>query len=340
MKLSSLLTKDGLQRLPARVRRRLALEARRLVIKGVTHVPPLRSGLELLSFELSLLLARGGEDMYGASYYGAGRNPLDREGNSGYEHYRRSSSHANKAAYLLWKHFEVKDALDVGCALGFTVQALRELGWDAKGTDFSDFAIHHAPWDVKPHLFLGDLSQRLPFEDRQFELVSAFETLEHLPPALVPHAISELFRVTQGFLVVTAPSFGPCDTGPDGWFDGKVRPERLEHYRAQGPEYPGPVPEEDLARDEWGRPLEGHLTIASFAWWRRQFEAAGFVHAPRLERRMNEDIHRLGLQGLWNLYVLQRPGVALPPTDLRTPDALVQLARRWDVPLGPGPKDA
>ncbi|TQF16913.1 class I SAM-dependent methyltransferase [Myxococcus llanfairpwllgwyngyllgogerychwyrndrobwllllantysiliogogogochensis] len=336
MKLSSLLAKDGLQRLPARVRRRLALEARRLVSVGVAHVPPLRSGLELLSFELSLLLAQGSKDMYGASYYGAGRNPLDREGNSGYEHYRRDSSHANKAAYLLWNHFDVRTSLDVGCALGFTVQALRELGWDTQGSDFSDFAIHHAPWDVKPHLSLGDLSQRLPFDDGQFELVSAFETLEHLPPSMVPHAISELHRVTRGFLVVTAPSFGPCGTGPDGWFDGKVRPERLEHYRSLGPDYLGPVPEVDLARDEWGRPLEGHVTIASFAWWRRQFESAGFVLAPALEQRMYADIQALGLQGLWNLYVLHRPGVALPATDLRTPEEQARLARRWDVPLGAG----
>lgn len=332
MKLSSLLAKNGLQRLPARVRRRLALEARRLVSVGVTRVPPLRSGLELLSFELGLLLAQGGGDMYGASYYGAGRNPLDREGNSGYEHYRRSSSHANKAAYLLWKNFDVRHSLDVGCALGFTVQALRELGWDAKGSDFSDFAIHHAPWNVRQHLSLGDLSKRLPYEDQQFELVSGFETLEHLPPAMVPHAVSELYRVTRGYLVVTMPSFGPCGTGPDGWFDAKVRPERLRHYQSLGPDYLGPVPDEDLAVDQWGRPLEGHLTIASFAWWRRQFENAGFVHAAELERRMYGDIQKLGLQGLWNLYVLHRPGAAAPPTDLRSPEELARLARRWDVP--------
>src|SRR5919106_955621 len=66
-----------------------------------------------------------------------------------------------------------------------------------------------------------------------------------------------------------------------------------------GPSYSGPVPEEDLARDDRGRPLEGHLTIASFAWWRSKFAEAGFVHSPEMEQRLYRDIEPFELLGAW-----------------------------------------
>ena len=86
-----------------------------------------------------------------------------------------------------------------------------------------------------------------------------------------------------GYLYATIPSFGPNVSGPDGHFEGKVRPERVEHYRELGPDYPGPVPEADLAVDADGQLVEGHLTIASFEWWTQQFELAGFTRCPEIE---------------------------------------------------------
>jgi SAM-dependent methyltransferase len=322
----------GLRALPSRVRRRLAANARRVAALGVVRFPWVKSRLQRLSFELSLLAADDEEGVYGASYYGAGRNPCSREGASGYEQYDRTSSHSNEAAYLLWKYFDARRALDVGCAFGFTVEALRELGLDAKGCDFSAFAVNHAPLWVRNHVFFGDLSQTLPFGERSFDVVSAFETLEHLPPDLVPRAASELFRVTRGFLIATIPSFGPNEHGPAGWFEGKVREALLAQYKSLGPGYAGPVPEEDLARDDRGRPLEGHLTIASFAWWRARFGEAGFVHSPEMERRLYRDIERFGLVGAWNLYVLRRPDIELPPLHLRTPQEILKVERDWRLP--------
>lgn len=330
------LKRGGLQTLPSRVRRKLAANARRVAALGVVRFPWVKNRLQRLSFELALLAADDEEGVYGASYYGARRNPCSREGASGYERYDRTSSRSNEAAYLLWKHFDVARTLDVGCAFGFLVEALREIGIDAKGCDFSAFAVNHAPLSVRNHVFFGDLSQTLPFGDRSFDLVSAYETLEHLPPKLIHHALSELFRVTRGFLVATIPSFGPNEHGPGGWFEGKVRGTALEHYKSLGPSYGGPVPEEDLARDDRGRPLEGHLTIASFAWWRSRFAEAGFVHSPELERRLYGDIERFGLVGAWNLYVMRRPDVEVPAIQLRAADELLRVERDWRLPPASG----
>ena len=271
------------------------------------------------------------DERYGPGYFGAGRDPYDRMGLSGYERYDRDTSNANAAAYVLWRFFPVPRTLDVGCATGFVVEALRELGIDATGTDVSPYAIEHAARGARGHLRYGDLLGRLPFRRGRFDVVSALETLEHVEPAAVPRALAELRRVTRGYLVCTIPSFGPNEHGPGGWFDVKVRPERLDHYRSLGPYYEGPVPYEDLYRDASGEPIEGHLTIASFSWWTKQFAAVGLVRCGRTERLIHPHLARFGLTKYWNLYVLRVPGVPEPADGRRPAAAIADVERRFGL---------
>jgi SAM-dependent methyltransferase len=247
--------------------------------------------------------------LYGGSYFGEGRDPSgDRQGRSGYASYDRVSSNADIAAYLLWRNFRVRSALDVGCATGFLVEALRELGVDARGCDASEYAVAHAAEGAQGHVALGDPTRGLPYEDGAFDLVCALEILEHLPPSAVPGALRELRRVCGALCYVTTPSFGANASGPDGHFEGKVRAERLDHYRSLGPDFTGPVPTEDLEVDADGVPVEGHLTIASFDWWTQRFAEAGFERWVEVERRLYADIMPVGLEQFWNLYVFALPG--------------------------------
>ena len=284
--------------------------------------------MEITARELDAALE---DKVYGATYFGQKRDPYDRMGLSGYERYDRDTSNANVAAYLLWKGFDIRSTLDVGCATGFVVEALRELGVDAVGTDVSQFAIDHAAQGARGHLRYGNLLGRLPFRDAHFDLVSALETLEHLPPDKVPSALRELRRVTRSWLVCTIPSFGPNDHGPGGWFDVKVRPERLEHYRSLGPTYEGPVPYDDLYRDAIGDPIEGHLTIASFHWWTRQFADAGFIRCGATERALHPDLARFGLTKYWNLYVLRTPDTVETPAGIHSMEELLEVEVRFGL---------
>jgi len=268
--------------------------------------------------------AGGGGDgtMYEASYFGVGRDPSgDRQGRSGYASYDRVSSNADIAAYLLWRNFRVRRTLDVGCATGFVVEALRELGVDANGCDVSGYAVEHAAPGALGYVRVGDPLRGLPYGDGEFDLVSALEILEHLPPDRVPEALGELRRVCSGVVYATIPSFGPDESGPDGHLQGKVRPERLEHYRSLGPEYDGPVPAEDLAVDADGLPVEGHLTIASFAWWAARFAEAGLERWVGIERRLYADLEPTGLGRFWNLYVFAVPGTPISVAMQRQPGA-------------------
>ena len=115
---------------------------RRLLAAGASR-PQVRRLLAVAGRELSRAAAAPADDVYGGRYYGDGRDPADRAGLSGYERYDRDTSNADVAAYLLWRHFDVHRALDVGCATGFVVEALRELGIDAEGVDVSHWAVAH-----------------------------------------------------------------------------------------------------------------------------------------------------------------------------------------------------
>ena len=80
-----------------------------------------------------------------------------------------------------------------------------------------------------------------------------------------------------------------------------------------------------------GSPIEGHLTLASFSWWTKRFEEAGFVRAIDLEHRLYRDIQRFGLLIYWNLYVFRLPGVAPPEGAVRPAEEVASLERRWGL---------
>ena len=298
---------------------------------GLRSVARTRPGIRRLMAIAARELARAlDDDVYGAQYFGSGRDPLDRMGLSGYERYDRDTSNANVAAYLVWRWFDVALTLDVGCATGFVVEALRELDVDAAGVDVSQYAVEHPAQGARGHIGYGDLSRRLPFTDGHFDLVTVLETLEHLPPGVVPSALAELRRITRGYVIATIPSFGLNENGPGGWFTVKVRNERVPHYEALGPGYEGPIPFEDLYCDARGEPIEGHLTIASFGWWTKRFAEAGFIRCDAVERAMHPHLARFGLTKYWNLYVFRVTGAPEPGPDLRTPAEIAH----WEANLG------
>jgi SAM-dependent methyltransferase len=309
----------------------VATLVRRTLGRVAARSPRGRRLLERVAAELRAAVEGADDGVYGGRYFGAGRDALDRMGLSGYERYDRATSNADVAAYLVWKHFRVERALDVGCAMGFVVEALRELGVDAEGVDVSAYAVDHAAPGARGHLGQASLLERLPFPDSAFDMVTVLETLEHLPPESVPAAVAELRRVCRGHVVATIPSFGPNQAGPGGWFQVKVRDDRVAYYESLGSHYEGPVPHIDIYRDVRGEPVEGHLTMASFSWWTKRFEEAGFVRSIDLERRLYRDVERFGLLIYWNLYVFHLPGAAPAREPVRSGDDTAALERRWGL---------
>src|SRR4030067_2387304 len=70
-----------------------------------------------------------------------------------------------------------KKVLEIGCAKGFLLEALRDRGIDAVGIDISDYAISHVRSDIKAYCSVRTAAE--PFND-SYDLIVCMEVLEHL----------------------------------------------------------------------------------------------------------------------------------------------------------------
>ena len=100
-----------------------------------------------------------------------------------------------------------ESVLDVGCGEGFlTEQWARRLGpRQVVGLDLSDPKLE-ADWRARerPNLrFVAGRAEELPFADREFDMVTAIETLEHVPDP--DRALAEMARVARRHLLVSVP---------------------------------------------------------------------------------------------------------------------------------------
>lgn len=142
------------------------------------------------------------QERYGAGYF--------RGENSGFSHEGYENVHATWVHWMDFVRAEVGVGarwLDVGCAYGFLVGEARAAGFRAVGVDGSRWAAGRVA-DTAPEArgrVVVAHAERLPFADASFDVVSAFDLLEHVPdPAAV---VAECARVLRpgGLLVAATP---------------------------------------------------------------------------------------------------------------------------------------
>ena len=93
-------------------------------------------------------------------------------------------------------------ALDVGCAIGMLVEALRDRGVDARGFDVSSWAIGQVPAHLQPYCWVGSVTEEI---EGDFDLITCVEVLEHLPPSLAEEAVGNLCRHGRAVLFSSTP---------------------------------------------------------------------------------------------------------------------------------------
>ena len=108
--------------------------------------------------------------------------------------------------------------LDVGCAMGFLVEGLRDRGVEAYGLDVSEYAIEHVRDDLKSCCWVGSVLDSLP---RRYDLVVCIEVLEHLRPQDAETAVAHLCAAGSDILVSSSPSDY----------------DEVTHFNVQPPEY-------------------------------------------------------------------------------------------------------
>lgn len=144
---------------------------------------------------------------YDASYFdGAKQTYNHNAGYSKYERWYRNDGENSLGEF--WKDMakkitathavQGKKLLDIGCAKGFMVEDLRELGVDAYGLDVSTYAIGEASETVAPYLTVGDVRTALAGYGRnEFDFVLSMRVLECFSEAELPNIIKEMNRISR-----------------------------------------------------------------------------------------------------------------------------------------------
>lgn len=116
---------------------------------------------------------------------------------------KRTSRRVQKSRHQLLdvlNHVGPGPVLDIGCSLGYALQAARGLGLEAVGTDVSEFAIKSCR-ELGFEAEVGTLGS-LPFAAGRFSVVSMKHVLEHTPdPRAALRDIRRILRAHGGLFV-------------------------------------------------------------------------------------------------------------------------------------------
>jgi 2-polyprenyl-3-methyl-5-hydroxy-6-metoxy-1,4-benzoquinol methylase len=98
--------------------------------------------------------------------------------------------------------------LDVGCATGFFMEAAADEGFEVRGVEFSNVAILLARPDIRDRIVRGDVNELPSREPEQFDVVTAFDIIEHVQsPANFLHELREILK-PGGVLAISSPDTG------------------------------------------------------------------------------------------------------------------------------------
>ena len=106
----------------------------------------------------------------------------------------------------LLRYKEHGDLLDVGCGMGDFCGVAREAGFNVFGTEFSDTYADQTKKTVGiKEIYIGRL-QEINFSGRQFDVISLWHVLEHLPDPLETLACLSKLLKTGGIVVIEVPN--------------------------------------------------------------------------------------------------------------------------------------
>lgn len=111
-----------------------------------------------------------------------------------------------------------RDVLDAGCGTGYGTLILAQAGARrCLGIDISEDAIARAregERDERAEFMLGDITE-LPLEPESFDLITCFETIEHVTERDQERLVSELARLLRpdGLLLISSPNRGEYPPG-------------------------------------------------------------------------------------------------------------------------------
>ena len=97
--------------------------------------------------------------------------------------------------------------LDIGCSTGYLIQELLDNEVQAYGIDISIVALREILLEIRQKVTAGSIVY-IPYKTETFDVISAFDVIEHVHPQETELAFMELNRVlkTGGFIILTTPN--------------------------------------------------------------------------------------------------------------------------------------
>jgi len=157
-----------------------------------------------------------------------------------------------------WKSmFKPVKLLDVGCGRAQIVAYARDIGIEAEGFDFSEWAIgdegryaRAKPEWIKCH----DATKKWPYPDDSFDLIVALDFYEHIYTDDLDFVISEMYRVASKWIFLQI-----AVSGTSGLLGRKEEGYKLEK------DVEIPIGLEGCA-------VAGHVTVQHHDFWVNKFE--------------------------------------------------------------------
>ncbi len=118
--------------------------------------------------------------------------------------YKLEKDNAPSVGSFVWNHLKipngVKSILDVGCWRGDFLNSLPD-SYEKTGVDTCEEPLKN----VKARTIACSV-ENLPFDSKNFDLVTCFEVIEHLPQAIYVKALNEVERVSRKYIAVSVPN--------------------------------------------------------------------------------------------------------------------------------------
>lgn len=123
-----------------------------------------------------------------------------------------------------------KKVMEVGCATGDMLYALKSQGADVRGVEISEYAASLARkrgLDVTA----GKIEEYVAGTDKTFDLVVAFEVIEHVgSPKRFLKTLAGLVRSAGGTIILDTPNYGCANRFGDDWFGFQTSFEHLYFF--------------------------------------------------------------------------------------------------------------
>lgn len=129
-------------------------------------------------------------NQFDADYFEYGKET----GKSCYSHYRWLPELTTNLVLNYIKYLKIQKTdkiLDYGCAKGYTVKALRGLGYHAWGCDISEYALSCADPEIVPYLKLINKQDPIPFFTL-FDFIIAKDVFEHIPESEIDSILESM----------------------------------------------------------------------------------------------------------------------------------------------------